>query len=52
MTDKQKEIVGFDFVLLDFTIESPREVTDILDCWQQRRPLGEYTRGLYMRGVM
>ena len=52
MTDKQKELVGFDFVLLDFTIETPREVTDILDCWQQRRPLGEYTRGLYMRGVM
>lgn len=52
MTDKQQELVGFDFVLLDFTTESSREVSEILDCWEQQRPLREYTRGLYMRGVM
>ena len=52
MTDKQQELVGFDFVLLDFTTESSREVSEILDCWKQQRPLREYTRGLYMRGVM
>ncbi|HIT93594.1 MAG TPA: U32 family peptidase [Candidatus Faecivivens stercoripullorum] len=52
MSDKQRELAGFDFVLLDFTIESPREMAQILDCWQQERPLAEYTRGLYMRGVM
>ncbi len=52
MTDRQEQLRGFDFALLDFTVESAAEVKKILGHWQEGSPLPEYTRGLYTRGVL
>ena len=52
MTDRQQELRHYDFALLDFTVESASEVEKVMEAWRRRQPLGEYTRGLYTRGVL
>ena len=54
MGDRQKELYGAGarFACLYFSIETPAEVDDVLRAWKEGRPAdGEFTRGLYIRGV-
>lgn len=52
MSDRKQDLADVDFVMLYFTVETPDEIASVLDAWQNGcAPEGEYTRGLYYRGV-
>lgn len=52
MADKLQEVKNIDFSLVYFTIESPTEIEGILkQVAEGLPPQGEFTRGLYYRGV-
>ncbi|MDD6807062.1 MAG: U32 family peptidase [Oscillospiraceae bacterium] len=52
LSDKEKDLRKFDYELLLFTVEAAEKVSDVLmDYETQREPTGEFTRGLYYRGV-
>lgn len=52
LADRLAEIRNIDYLLLYFTQESPEACAHILAQYQQHAaPSGEYTRGLYYRGV-
>ena len=52
MLDRLREIHNVDFYFLDFTVESKAECAQILDALETgAAPRGEFTRGLFYRGV-
>ena len=52
LSDKQDVFRNIDFITLKFTFESAEECERIFyDYTNKRKPHGEYTRGLYFRGV-
>ena len=52
MLDRLREIQNVDFYFLDFTVESKEECAQILDALETgAAPRGEFTRGLFYRGV-
>lgn len=52
MSDKQEQFKNIDFMTLKFTYESKEECERIFrDYINKSKPHGEYTRGLYFRGV-
>ncbi len=52
MADRERETNFASFYLLYFTTESPEECEKIIsDIFAQKEPTGEFTRGLYYRGV-
>lgn len=52
LSDKQKDLDGLDFQILYFTDENSKKVEQIItDYKNNTKPIGEYTRGLYYRGV-
>lgn len=52
MADRLKEIINMDFNVLYFTKESTRECLDIIEKYKKEEKFdGEFTRGLYYRGV-
>ncbi len=52
LADRLAEIQNIDYLLLYFTQETPEACASILAQYQRRAaPSGEYTRGLYYRGV-
>ncbi len=53
MGDRTHEMRNIDFQLLYFTVESREEIMDILKTYRGKKPFsGEFTRGLYYRGVL
>lgn len=53
MADRLKEIKNIDFYVFDFTDESKQEISNILKFYKEGAPpIGEFTRGLYYRGVL
>ncbi len=52
MADRMNEIKNMDFILLYFTVETKEECGRIIDAYRYGKPpQGEFTRGLYYRGV-
>ena len=52
MLDRLGEIRGTDFDMLVFTTETKQEVAEILSAYRNKKaPSGEFTRGLFTRGV-
>ena len=52
MGDRLSEIRNVDFHLYDFTTESKAECAEILRAYAAgEAPVGDYTRGLFYRGV-
>lgn len=52
MADRQKETAFAAFNLLYFTVETPQECEKIIEAYNSASaPEGEFTRGLYYRGV-
>ncbi|MBR5976911.1 MAG: U32 family peptidase, partial [Clostridia bacterium] len=52
LADKQQDLRSLDFQLLYFTVESPEEVAKVLAAFRdEKEPQGDFTRGLYYRGV-
>jgi putative protease len=52
MADRLGEIPECDILFFNFTTESKEEVADIISAYnQEKRPDGEFTRGLLYRGV-
>lgn len=52
LADKLSELTTLDFAVCRFTVESPQECEEVLSALAaQRSPQGEFTRGLYARGV-
>ena len=52
LADRLDELKGIDFHLLSFTDEEPQIVDRVIDSYNKKSaPFGEYTRGLYFRGV-
>lgn len=52
LADRQAELKALDFQLLYFTVEDPAKVSKVLAAFRdQKEPTGEFTRGLYYRGV-
>lgn len=52
LADKIDEIKNVDFLFINFTVESKNKVNKILDAYDKELPpTGEFTRGLYFRGV-
>ena len=52
MGDRLSELCRVDFHLYDFTTESKTECAEILRAYAAgKAPVGEYTRGLFYRGV-
>ncbi|MBQ7100868.1 MAG: U32 family peptidase, partial [Clostridia bacterium] len=52
MADRERETAFAAFYLLYFTTESPEECESIISaCKNKKEPEGEFTRGLYYRGV-
>ncbi len=50
MSDRQRALANFDFVLLKFTTET--ELAPVLDMYlHDKKPSGSLTRGLYFRGA-
>ena len=53
LADRQKGLRQMDFQLLWFTTETEADVADILENYEQELPAeGEFTRGLYYKGVL
>ena len=51
--DKQNLYNDMDYILLSFTDETPSDVTNVLESFEQQSPFGSsYTRGLYFKGVL
>ncbi|MDD2362458.1 MAG: DUF3656 domain-containing protein [Oscillospiraceae bacterium] len=52
LADELNELPELDFLLLHFTDESPSRAADIISAYRSGgEPPGEFTRGLYKRGV-
>lgn len=52
LADKQEDFKNLDFILLYFTKEKKETVAHIIESYQNgNEPSGEFTRGLYYRGV-
>lgn len=52
MADRLREMKNIDFITLYFTTETKEECGEIIKAYQDGKPpQGEYTRGLYYRGV-
>lgn len=52
LSDKQECFDNIDFITLKFTSESPEECERIFQDYKSKtKPHGDYTRGLYFRGV-
>ena len=52
LSDKQESFTGVDFMSFHFTFETNEQCTEILNNYiNKSRPQGQYTRGLYFRGV-
>ncbi len=52
LADRKRELQGIDFEVIRFSTENLREKRDMLECFKSGRlPEGQYTRGLYYRGV-
>ena len=52
LSDKQDSFTGAEFMSLHFTHESNDECVDVMmNYMKKKKPHGEYTRGLYFRGV-
>lgn len=52
MADRLTSLRGLDFITLYFTTETKQECCDVITAYHSGRPpKGEYTRGLYYRGV-
>lgn len=52
LSDKQEQFRNIDFITLKFTSESSSECEKVFnDYLNKNKPHGEYTRGLYFRGV-
>lgn len=52
LADRLGEFHGIDYALLYFTTESPQECSRMIENYSAgARPQGEFTRGLYFRGV-
>ncbi|MDO4458736.1 MAG: U32 family peptidase [Clostridia bacterium] len=53
LSDRQNEINNVDFMILRFTIEDKDTVSNVINSFVSRtKPEGEYTRGLYYRGII
>lgn len=53
LADKKSDFCGVDFMYLYFTFETKEEAADIINAYiKGQKPKGEFTRGLYYRGVM
>lgn len=53
LSDRQSFLHLFDFIVLNFTDESPQQVDAILRRYQTGQPpQPPFTRGLYFRGVL
>lgn len=53
MADRLNEFKNIDFYVFDFTNESKQKISYILDLYKHTSPPdGEFTRGLYYRGVL
>ncbi len=53
LADKMHDIRNVDFALLYFTTESKKECSDVINAYKNASsPLGEFTRGLYYKGVL
>ncbi len=52
LADKQNEFKGMDFAYLYFTFEEKEEAQNIIEAYKNnKKPSGEFTRGLYFREV-
>ena len=52
LADRQSEFTGLDFAYLYFTFEEKEEAKNIIEAYKkQKKPSGEFTRGLYFREV-
>ncbi len=50
--DKKSEFKGIDFMYLYFTFEQKDEIKEIIEAYKnEKKPSGEFTRGLYFRDV-
>lgn len=50
MSDRMRDLSGFDFAVLKFTTET--NVREVLDMYlSDKKPQGSLTRGLYYRGA-
>lgn len=53
MFDRLREFKNIDFFSINFTKESDEEIQSVINAYFKREKLsGEYTRGLYQRGVL
>jgi len=52
MSDKIAEISNIDFGVLRFTVENSVEIEETFQqFFEQKMPMGHYTRGLYEKGI-
>ncbi len=52
LSDKKSDLLRFDFELMYFTVETAEKVSEVLLSYEnEKEPKGEFTRGLYYRGV-
>lgn len=53
LADRKQELSFADFVILQFTTETAEECSAVLNAYKKgEKPAGEYTRGLYKKGVL
>ncbi len=53
LSDRLREFSGADFLILDFTTEEKEQCREIIEAYHsEKSPVGEYTRGLYGKGVL
>ncbi len=53
LADKMQDIRNVDFALLYFTTESKNECSQVINAYKNASsPIGEFTRGLYYKGVL
>lgn len=53
LADKKRDIKNVDYALLYFTTESKNECREVISAYKNgSAPLGEFTRGLYYKGVL
>jgi len=52
LSAQRDRLYGFDFLSLYFTDEAKERCEEIIDCYAKGvAPKGDFTRGLYYRGV-
>ena len=52
LADRQNELAGLAFQVLYFTTETPEQVNAVINAYKNNKaPIGDFTRGLYYRGV-